>query len=73
MATCRSCGADIEWVTSATTGRPMPVDVGPASKGNLAVVSGRAHAYSKTDEGLHRERRVSHFATCPDAGDWRSR
>jgi hypothetical protein len=48
MATCRSCGHDIEWVTTEATGRPMPLDPGP-----------------------DRERRVSHFATCPQADQHR--
>lgn len=73
MASCRSCGAAIEWATSETTGKPVPLDVAPAPKGNLALVAGKAHRYGDEDAKVHRERRVSHFATCPQADSWRSK
>ncbi len=71
MASCNSCGAAIEWAESATTGKSVPIDLEPTKDGTLAVVNGKAHAYTLEDLALKRERRTSHFATCPDAADWR--
>ena len=73
MASCRSCDAAIEWVTWADSGKAIPLDRGPAPSGNLAAVAGKVHRYTAEDERLGRERRVSHFATCPDAPRWKKR
>ena len=73
MATCRSCDAPIEWAEWADSGKPVPLDVGAVANGNLALVAGKVHRYSADDARLARDRRVSHFATCPDAKTWRSR
>lgn len=70
-AKCRSCGAPIEWATSETTGKSIPLDLVPTANGNLVLVNGRSRYYSADDVKLHRERRTSHFATCPDAKQWR--
>jgi hypothetical protein len=74
MTTCRSCGAEIEWVETMS-GKSMPLDVGEAPSearhGVFAVVAGKARTYTDADRKLARERRTSHFATCPDASDWR--
>lgn len=72
MANCRSCSAPIEWAEWADSGKAVPLDVDPAENGNLAVVAGKVHRFTADDARLGRERRVSHFATCPDAGKWRS-
>jgi len=71
VAKCNSCEAEIEWAESATTGKPVPLNVGATPDGSLAVVNGKAHAYTLEDLALKRDRRTSHFATCPDADDWR--
>ena len=73
MANRRSCNADIEWAEWADSRKAVPLDVGAKPNGNLALVSGKVHRYGPADEKLGRERRISHFATCPDAKDWRSR
>lgn len=72
MASCRSCEAEIIWATS-TTGKAIPLDAQPTANGNLSLVAGTAHAYTAEDERLKRERYTSHFATCPEAGQWRKR
>ena len=71
MATCRSCNASITWATSARTGKPMPLDFDPSPIGNLVVIKGVARHVTPEDRELHRETYVSHFATCPQAGEWR--
>ena len=73
MASCKSCGAPIEWAHWETSGKATPIDAAPAANGNLAVVNGKIHKYTAEDARLARDRRTSHFATCPDAQDWRSR
>jgi hypothetical protein len=73
MASCRSCTAPIEWAEWADSGKPVPLDPGVAANGNLALVAGKVHRYGPEDVRLARDRRVSHFATCPDAAQWRSR
>jgi len=70
MARCNSCGADIEWATTAS-GKSIPLDIEPAANGNLAFVNGRTHAYTAEDARLGRERRITHFVTCPQRDEWR--
>lgn len=54
---CRSCQAPIVWVKTAA-GKSMPVDAGSVTVGDLVY-----------DPTWH----VSHFATCPNAKQHRSR
>ena len=75
--TCRSCPAKVIWAVTERD-KPMPVDAEPAAGGNLALETnhnGRvmsrvvpAHlAFGRSDL------RLSHFATCPQADQWRRR
>lgn len=73
MSKCRSCDAPIEWAEWADSGKAVPLDVGIVKNGNLALVAGKVHRFTADDDKLGRDRRVSHFATCPDAGKWRSK
>lgn len=57
-ATCRGCGAHIVWIRTKA-GRLNPCD-----PKELAVV---------TEAGEVVRGRVSHFATCPRAGEFRRR
>ena len=66
-APCRSCGVDMIWGRSKSTGKPMPLDAATKEK-RLAVVS-------VADDGTPEVRQVdtylSHFATCNDAARFR--
>lgn len=65
--TCRSCGAAIEWA-ELTSGKRHPFDapiVVVRSQGS--VLEGRVIEHIDTAVS------ASHFATCPDANDWRRR
>ena len=73
MSACRSCGAPIEWATWAAGGKAVPLDRDPAPDGNLVLINGHVRHFMAEDERLARDRRKSHFATCPDAKDWRNR
>jgi len=74
MSYCRSCDAPVFWVRTETD-RSMPLDVEPRDDGNLALEPCpdgeiRAVPFSPL---LHptQLRYVSHFATCPQAREWR--
>lgn len=67
MSVCQGCGAEIEFVKSKSTGKAMPVNLDSKEK-RVAIVS-------VNDDG-EKEARVldtyiSHFATCPKAGEFR--
>ncbi len=55
---CKSCGADVIWITGAETRR--------------YICNPRILTFI-TDEGTLARGRESHFSTCPDADKWRKR
>jgi hypothetical protein len=63
--TCRSCGASITWF-QLVTGKRHPFDGEPAYVRTVAV-DGRL--VGEIDTAVS----TSHFATCPQAKDWRRR
>lgn len=81
-AKCRSCGADVLWAEWGS-GKRMPVDaepdMRPPPKGGTLALTLRGDPnlgkliVSKYDVtmGPTRNRYTSHFATCPNAGEWR--
>lgn len=71
MAACRTCEAPIVWVESQSTGKPMPMDLTPDPKGAFVIIGGKARRATDEDKTLHRPRFTSHFATCPDADQFR--
>lgn len=72
--TCRSCGAPILWVHTAK-GTRMPLDAEPVDGGNVTLSNGVAFVHGQPalllDEPV--ETYVSHFATCPQAAEWRGK
>ena len=63
---CRSCGACIEWAEVAKSGRKMPFD------GEIVPVGSRHEPETRRlIEIVDLEVTTSHFATCPDAEQWR--
>jgi hypothetical protein len=76
-ARCGSCRSAIEWARTEA-GKSVPIDALPVADGNLAVrrVDGELHTrVVRPDEvlGPDEKRGVSHFATCPNAGQHRKR
>ena len=74
MATCRSCGADIIWARTVPGGKLMPVNVEPSERGNLVLTGDSTIGFDvsvmdRKDDG--HEYYLSHYATCPQAGQWR--
>lgn len=78
MSTCRSCNQPITWATNTKTGKPTPIDPTPVLGGNVvltgedpyqAEVVGKAEGERRQALGMRLH--VSHFLTCPQAGEWR--
>lgn len=77
MSNCRSCGAEIEWI-ELKSGKKMPVDLPALTEGTGTLVKvwpdGVAEVITNLgdlDEDCTYYR--SHFSSCPDSDDWRSR
>ena len=56
MSNCKSCGAEIQWVVMASTGKTMPLNM---KKKTIIVMSEKGNYLAQGFE--------SHFATCPNA------
>lgn len=69
-----SCGARVIWARIEPSGKRHPVDADPTEDGNVAltrrgdVVIARV---LKKGEAWPHPKRKSHFATCPDAAQYR--
>jgi len=75
MSTCRSCGARIEWVQTSK-GKAMPLDPTPTPDGTVVVRAGVGHVIGQLSsiQVCADERRYApHWATCPQASEWRGR
>lgn len=74
--TCTSCGRPYEFVQTVT-GKAMPIDLAPNPAGNILIVDGTAEVLKKGDPRWDsvtaEELRISHFATCAYARDYRKR
>lgn len=74
---CRSCGAPIFHAPTAA-GKTIPVDLEPDNEnGSIVIRDGIAKVLSRTGMNISPEpgdvRYISHFATCPQAKEWRKR
>lgn len=74
---CKSCGAGIYWAVTKT-GKKMPVDEQPTSKGNVLLSIDpktdtlKAHVLKRGEEvEPGRNRYTSHFNTCAAADEHR--
>lgn len=80
MSECRSCQIPVDWGTLPDS-KAIPIDRSSAGdpKGNLAVRRTDAGTlkvrFLKADEQPEpgEKRGISHFATCPQAANWRER
>lgn len=69
-AACRSCGAPVIWAITPA-GKRMPLDEATVTTGTRFVLPQRSQMCSPAqgDDPGH----ASHFATCPQADEWRKR
>jgi len=76
---CRSCGARLLWVETVN-GRRMPLDWYPDAHGQMVSTGQTADdgtpVYKVLAHGTEPApglaRHTSHFATCPQADEWRT-
>lgn len=81
--TCRSCGADVQFVPSAKSGKPMILNVQPEKRvvvGELmlgmepgAILVGYSHGDHMPTGARVVDTFVDHHATCPKAEQWKGR
>lgn len=72
MASCKSCGAEIEFVETRA-GNSIPLDLGTVElggKGNI-LISDDGDRKIAVVGSVGFGNRVSHFATCPNAPEHR--
>lgn len=64
---CKSCGADILFVTTEATGKAMPLDPAPVQYGgNVVILEGKCRILKKDEPVMPDVKRFrSHFVTCP--------
>lgn len=74
VTSCRSCLAGVRWVT-LDTGKAMPIDAEPFEDGNVVhLADGRRwHVLAGSEDPGDRQTFSSHFRTCPQAKQWRTR
>lgn len=67
---CNSCGAKI-FFAKTPAGKEMPIDLEPSIEGNIDLSSGEAVVVKRSDFFPVAPLYISHFATCPHAGQHR--
>ncbi len=72
ISTCRGCGAPILWLISPKD-KLTPIDPAPTARGNLRIDLdyGVWLMILNFGEVPPEERYISHFATCPNAKEFR--
>lgn len=81
VSACNSCGAPILWAISARTRKPAPYNAAPVTQERGAFVlevtdQGDdlvARKAEPADVGAGKPMHASHYSTCPQAAQWRSR
>jgi hypothetical protein len=82
MAECKSCRANVRWVTLQPSGKRNPIDPSPAPTGNIKLVGVNdwtQEAVVLSGLTLDQARAngtplyLSHFATCPNAKQHRAK
>lgn len=75
---CRGCGAEMRWALT-DKGKGIPLDPEPVADGNLVLDSEAAdgrpvvrYVRKGEDTGIL-PRYVAHFATCPEAKEFRKK
>lgn len=76
---CRSCQAPVTWARHHETGKAAPLERGSDGAFVLSLSTPDDDPVYGTPERLSRARHVpgairyrNHYATCPEAGEWRT-
>lgn len=69
---CSSCQAPIVWAIT-DSGRRMPVDAQPHEDGTVVLTYETSFVAARVDPTYTGPKHLSHFATCPNAGQHRRR
>lgn len=72
MAICKSCAAPIRWELTAG-GKRIPLDAAPVDGGNLVFNTERPPRVIVVSPTDNMKAYVSHFVTCPNAAEHRSK
>lgn len=71
MSQCRSCEAPVEWAKTRTN-KNIPLDIEPVLGGNIITwTEGGKLRCQVVESQPNIRRRISHFATCPNAKEHR--
>jgi len=70
VASCRSCGASIEWATT-NAGNAIPLDPGEFEDGNIVLAQTEERGMVAQIRSAGEGNRRSHFASCPNAPEHR--
>lgn len=70
---CDSCRAELWFLAHFITGNYAPIDVAPASDGNVIVELEHGRYRIATEKDPPGERHKNHYATCPQSEAWRRR
>lgn len=76
MSTCRSCDAEVIFVPSATSGRPVILDAQPEKRVVLVRLEGDTVVPTKHVKDARAavlDTYLDHHATCPNASDWKGK
>lgn len=71
VSSCRSCGARVIW-TVTENGKRMPVDEAPSADGRFVLELDGHAVVAVYGAPAPWTGYASHFATCPNAGEWRT-
>lgn len=79
MAICKGCGASIWW-NRTKNGKMIPCDITPigfrevpGARGKIVTQDGRIVSCEFTDDPDAEKGFLPHFATCPNAADFKRR
>lgn len=68
--TCRSCRRGIYWAKTPS-GKLMPVDLGVDPDGTIVLTTQGRDVIATIDPDAPGPKHLSHFASCPQAKQWR--
>ncbi len=72
ISTCKACNREILWLQNINTKKVSPIDARPKIDGNILILEDEeTYRIVKNTEHHHGDLHTSHFATCPNASEFR--